>query len=185
MTCRLVRDAPPSSSSPCGEEEERRARWRRRRGLGCKLSQYRASIRCSPAKWRPGSVWCRLECTLLLFPLPLPWCARKTTETRTPVPLSRGLDPRRGPQAPGLGRFKGMRFLREGGNRNPPSLKRLFGDFLAGQKVTRGPGPGRSRRWQVCRRFAPRARRARQNFTADPGSAVPSPPCRGEGPPGS
>ena len=29
----LVRIAPPSSSSPCGEEEERRARCRRRRGL--------------------------------------------------------------------------------------------------------------------------------------------------------
>ena len=101
-----------------------------------------------------AEVWCRLECPLHLFPLPLPWCARKTTETRTPVPLSRGLDPRRGPQAPGLGRFKGMRFLREGGNRNPPSLKRLFGDFLAGQKVTRGPGPGRPRRSRLCRRFA-------------------------------
>ena len=30
----LVRIAPPSSSSPCGEEEERRARCRRRRGFG-------------------------------------------------------------------------------------------------------------------------------------------------------
>ena len=112
-----------------------------------------------------AEVWCRLECPLHLFPLPLPWCARKTTETRTPVPLSRGLDPRRGPQAPGLGRFKGMRFLREGGNRNPPSLKRLFGDFLAGQKVTRGPGPGRPRRWQVCRRFAPDGGAAEQKAT--------------------
>src|SRR5699024_2736092 len=44
---------------------------------------------------------------------------------------------------------------REGGNRNPPSLKRLFGDFLAAQKVTRGPGPGRPRGWQVCRKPAP------------------------------
>ena len=32
-----------------------------------------------------------------------------------------------------------MGFLREGGNRNPPSLRQLFGDFLAAQKVTR-PG---------------------------------------------
>ncbi len=62
LTCRLVRDAPPSSSSPCGEEEERRARWRRRRGLGCELSQYRASIRCFFAK---RQAWCRLAQTCM------------------------------------------------------------------------------------------------------------------------
>ena len=45
----------------------------------------------------------------------------------------------RGAEAPLVGRFKGMGFLREGGNRNPPSLRRPFGDFLAAQKVTR-PG---------------------------------------------
>ena len=39
-----------------------------------------------------------------------------------------------------IGRFKGMGFLREGGNRNPPSLRQLFGDFLAAQKVTRPEG---------------------------------------------
>ena len=43
----------------------------------------------------------------------------------------------RGAAAPLIGRFKGMGFLREGGNRNPPSLRQLFGDFLAAQKVTR------------------------------------------------
>ena len=36
-----------------------------------------------------------------------------------------------------FGRFKGMGSLREGGNRNPPSLRQLFGDFLSAQKVTR------------------------------------------------
>ena len=75
-------------------------------------------------------------------------------ETRTPAPRPGGWIQGGGPQAPGLGRFKGKGFLREGGNRNPPSLKRLFGDFLAGQKVTRGPGPGRPRRWQVCEKPA-------------------------------
>ena len=39
-----------------------------------------------------------------------------------------------------LGRFKGKRFLRKGGNRNPPFLKPFFGYFLSGKKVTR--------RWQ-------------------------------------
>ena len=75
------------------------------------------------------------------------------------VPLGAGS--KAGAGAPGLGRFKEIGFLREGGNRNPPSLKRLFGDFLAAQKVTRGPGPGRPRRWLVCRKPALRARRAR------------------------
>ena len=75
------------------------------------------------------------------------------------VPLGAGS--KAGAGAPGLGRFKEIGSLREGGNRNPPSLKRLFGDFLAAQKVTRGPGPGRPRRWLVCRKPALRARRAR------------------------
>ena len=75
------------------------------------------------------------------------------------VPLGAGS--KAGAGAPGLGRFKEIGSLREGGNRNPPSLKRLFGDFLAAQKVTRGPGPGRPRGLQVCRKPALRARRAR------------------------
>ena len=37
-----------------------------------------------------------------------------------------------------VGRFKGMKF-QSGGNRNPPSPRQLFGDFLSAQKVTR-PG---------------------------------------------
>ncbi len=36
-----------------------------------------------------------------------------------------------------FGRFKGKRFLRKGGNRNPPFLKPFFGYFLSGKKVTR------------------------------------------------
>ena len=111
-----------------------------------------------------AEVWRKPECPALLFPLPLPWCARcslllhsslftLTSYFREACPGGAGS--KAGAEAPGLGRFKGMRFLREGGNRNPPSLKRLFGDFLAAQKVTRGPGPGRPRGWQVCRKPAP------------------------------
>ena len=39
-----------------------------------------------------------------------------------------------------LGRFKEMGFLREGGNRNPPSLNRVFSPFLHAQKWGKGPG---------------------------------------------
>ena len=45
----------------------------------------------------------------------------------------------RGAEAPLIGRFKGIGYLGEGGNRNPPSPRQLFGDFLSAQKVTR-PG---------------------------------------------
>ncbi len=45
-----------------------------------------------------------------------------------------------GARRPRLWRFKEMRFLREGGNRNPPSLKCVFGYFLHKQKVTEVPG---------------------------------------------
>ena len=38
-----------------------------------------------------------------------------------------------------VGRFKGMGYLGEGGNRNPPSPRQLFGDFLSAQKM--GPPP--------------------------------------------
>ena len=34
-------------------------------------------------------------------------------------------------------RFKGMGYLGEGGNRNPPSPRQFFGNFLSAQKVTR------------------------------------------------
>ena len=36
-----------------------------------------------------------------------------------------------------VGRFKGIGYLGEGGNRNPSPLRRLFGNFLSAQKVTR------------------------------------------------
>ena len=42
-----------------------------------------------------------------------------------------------GPQPSLFGRFKGKRFLRKGGNRNPPFLKPFFGYFLSEKKVTR------------------------------------------------
>lgn len=38
-----------------------------------------------------------------------------------------------------VGRFKGMGYLGEGGNRNPPSPRQLFGNFLSAQKM--GPSP--------------------------------------------
>ena len=71
-----------------------------------------------------AEVWCRLECPLLLFPLPLPWCAHcplllhyslllLTFAKRAP-----GVGSKAGAEAPGLGRFKEIGFLREGGNRN-------------------------------------------------------------------
>ena len=69
MTCRLVRDAPPSSSSPCGEEEERRARCRRRRGLGCKLSRYRAPISALLRGGNCSAVWYKLDLPQRLRPL--------------------------------------------------------------------------------------------------------------------
>ena len=154
ITCGLVQNSAPSSSSP-----------RRRRGAprGGGEEEALVQTKMDPCFYKMvlcymvsmAEVWCRLECPLLLFPLPLAWCARKTSETCTLVLRPAGVGSKAGAGAPGLGRFKGMRFLREGGNRNPPSLKRLFGDFLAAQKVPRGPGPGRPRGWQVCRKPAP------------------------------
>ena len=82
-------------------------------------------------------------------------CAAQLKKTYAPPPRSPGGWIQGGAAAPGLGRFKGKEFLREGGNRNPPSLKRVFGYFLHEQKATRGPGPGRPRRWQVCTNLRP------------------------------
>ena len=48
-----------------------------------------------------------------------------------------GVSKEGGPQPSLFGRFKGKRFLRKGGNRNPPFLKPFFGYFLLGKKVTR------------------------------------------------
>ena len=43
-----------------------------------------------------------------------------------PRSVPRGAGSKAGAEAPGLGRFKGMRFLREGGNRNRVPQKRCF-----------------------------------------------------------
>ena len=48
-----------------------------------------------------------------------------------------GVSKGEGSQPLPFGRFKGKRFLRKGGNRNPPFLKPFFGYFLSGKKVTR------------------------------------------------
>ena len=45
-----------------------------------------------------------------------------------------------------FGRFKGKRFLRKGGNRNPPFLKPFFGYFLSGKKVTRRRQKGKGQK---------------------------------------
>ena len=49
----------------------------------------------------------------------------------------RGFPKGRGRSPSPFGRFKGKRFLRKGGNRNPPFLKPFFGYFLSGKKVSR------------------------------------------------
>ena len=64
---------------------------------------------------------------------------------------------------PLFGRFKGKGFSREGGNRNPPSLERVFGYFLHEQKVTRGPGPGRPRGRKPAQAYPPRRHRQRRD----------------------
>ncbi len=56
-----------------------------------------------------------------------------------------GVSKEGGPQPSLFGRFKGKRFLRKGGNRNPPFLKPFFGYFLSGKKVTRRRHKGRKR----------------------------------------
>ena len=88
-----------------------------------------------------AEVWCRLECPLLLFPLPLAWCARKTSETCTLVLRPAGVGSKAGAEAPGLGRFKGMRFLREGGNRNRVPQKRCFCGSPVIKKAPGGVNP--------------------------------------------
>ena len=53
------------------------------------------------------------------------------------APSPEGVSKEGGPRPSLFGRFKGKRFLRKGGNRNPPFLKPFFGYFLSGKKVTR------------------------------------------------
>ena len=123
------------------EEEERRARCRRRRGFGANedgpvLLQDSLTL-CG----KRVQVWCRLECPLLLFPLPLAWCARKTSETCTLVLRPVGVGSKAGAEAPGLGRFKGKGFLREGGNRNRVPQKRCFCGSPVIKKAPGGVNP--------------------------------------------
>ena len=86
------------------------------------------------------------------------WCRMRKTDMNTHLLQVRTLWRFRRPQAhsgaralrlpspggtsnrgrgPLISRFKGMGYLGEGGNRNPPSPRQLFGDFLSAQKVTR------------------------------------------------
>ena len=69
---------------------------------------------------------------MLLFTMPLPWCAHYplllhysllllTFAKRAP-----GVGSEAGAEAPGLGRFKEIGFLREGGNRNRVPQKQRF-----------------------------------------------------------
>ena len=86
---------------------------------------------------------------------PGPRSAPQLEKTQVPSLCALGVGSKAGAEVPGLGRFKRMRSLREEGNRDLPSLKRLFGAFLAVQKGTRGPGPGRPQRLQVCTDLRP------------------------------
>ena len=63
------------------------------------------------------------------------FAAKARFDNRPPPP--EGVSKEGGPQPSLFGRFKGIGFLRKGGNRNPPFLKPFFGYFLSGKKVTR------------------------------------------------
>ena len=69
---------------------------------------------------------------------------------------------REGSQPLPFGRFKGKRFLRKGGNRNPPFLKPFFGYFLSGKKVTR-----RRQKKKGAERKYPAVGKKRKRFGAD------------------
>ena len=140
QVCCLVRVSAPSSSSP-----------RRRRGAprGGGEEEALVQTKMDPCFYKivlykvanMAEVWCRLECPLLLFPLPLAWCVRKTSETCTLVLRPAGVGSKAGAGAPGLGRFKGMRFLREGGNRNRVPQKRCFCGSPVIKKAPGGVNP--------------------------------------------
>ena len=117
MTCFLVRDSAPSSSSP-----------RRRRGAprGGGEEEALVQVKMDPCFYKiilhkvasMAEVWCKPECPLLLFPLPLAWCAlypwlprrcrgswrgaavTEGGDHRAAVLRLWGLDPRRGPAGP-------------------------------------------------------------------------------------
>ena len=92
---------------------------------------FRASDRCH---WRgnPFPFSCRRR------PLAATYLCRFAAKARFDNRHPReGVSKEGGPQPSLFGRFKGKRFLRKGGNRNPPFLKPFFGYFLSGKKVTR------------------------------------------------
>ena len=71
-------------------------------------------------------------------PLAATYLCRKAAKARFDNrPQLEGVSKEGGPQPSLFGRFKGIGFLRKGGNRNPPFLKPFFGHFLSGKKVTR------------------------------------------------
>ena len=91
--------------------------------LKCKAAQFYVSTRKHLQKQRPlaATYLCRF--------------AAKARFDNRPNPRVRF--PKGRAAALPFGRFKGKRFLRKGGNRNPPFLKPFFGYFLSGKKVTR------------------------------------------------
>ena len=123
MTCYLVRDAPPSSSSlsekkrsavhGVGEEEA----LVQTKSVPCfyKMSLHKVAapvpfgtnLNCFSVPTRSLAGWalvgarccrCRLECPLLLFPLPLPWYARCPSLLHSSLlPLTSTWLPRRRP----------------------------------------------------------------------------------------
>ena len=91
--------------------------------LKCKAAQFYVSTRKHLQKQRPkaATYLCR-------------FAAKARFDNRQPP---EGVSKVGGPQPSLFGRFKGIGFLRKGGNRNPPFLKPFFGYFLLGKKVTR------------------------------------------------
>ena len=91
--------------------------------LKCKAAQFYVSTRKHLQNQRPkaATYLCR-------------FAAKARFDTR---PNPRVRFPKGRAAALPFGRFKGKRFLRKGGNRNPPFLKPFFGYFLSGKKVTR------------------------------------------------
>ena len=91
--------------------------------LKCKAAHFSTVHGKDIIKWRP------LAATYLCR-----FAAKARFDNRHPP---EGVSKEGGPQPSLFGRFKGIGFLRKGGNRNPPFLKPFFGYFLSGKKVTR------------------------------------------------
>ena len=75
---------PPFLFLPAGEKETRRARCKGKRGAGMQVKMDPCSYKlvfvlCG----KRMQVWCKPECPTLLFPLPLPWCARESCKGPT------------------------------------------------------------------------------------------------------